>query len=48
MEYFEPIPGYPDYYCRESVRSHGFQQPNVNKCLKSQRATHKGYTWRYA
>lgn len=26
----------------------GFQQPNVNKCLKGERKHHRGFEWRYA
>jgi hypothetical protein len=26
----------------------GFQQPNVNKCLRGERITHRGFKWRYA
>ena len=26
----------------------GFQQPNVNKCLRGIRRSHKGFVWRYA
>lgn len=25
----------------------GFAQPNINKCLKGLRGSHKGYVWRY-
>jgi len=29
------------------VIKQGFQQPNVNKCLKGLRKHHKGFTWEY-
>lgn len=30
------------------VKHFGFQQPNVNKCLKGERPRHRGFRWQYA